>query len=401
MSWGQNYVILRDGQRIRYSLFEKEDRPGYYVRFKGRDGRYAKPSTGCSKKIDAINAAHQIILDHYEETLPKLVQKVTWDEAKEKLTEAMLADNKRPKTIKGYMETLNRLIEMFPQARGPGDMSEFLALEFKVKYARGTFSRQPKKREDDLVAEYARKTKSLDSRLRTLKAVFGWFVDMHLVTGNPFDKVEQPEMDRHEVKYVKREDLLDFLTWVEGRYAGWRMPHLFFTVKALTGCRLDDLCNIRSEQLVEGRLIFTADQTKNRSERYALLPDDLYVELDAYKGKTYLWERYPAELKQYVRGTSKHQVILEFKTQRLYSWIVALLRDYQKQTGKDLSSHDFRRAAFTRAAEADIHPKRAAVAFDVTAETMLKYYTATEKKRTADEVLSELQGQLMPKKAGE
>ena len=46
-----------------------------------------------------------------------------------------------------------------------------------------------------------------------------------------------------------------------------------------------------------------------------------------------------------------------------------------------------------------IHPKRAAVAFDVTAETMLRYYTATEKKRTADEVLSELQAQMMPKKA--
>ena len=397
MNWGQNYVILRNGQRIRYSLFEKDDRPGYYVRFKGKDGRYMKPSTGRSRKVDAIEEAHRIILEHYESVIPKM-ERVTWDEAKAKLEEAMLADNKRPKTIQGYIETLNRLIEMFPQTRGPGDMSEFLASEFKVKYANGRFSRQPKKREDDVVAEYARKTKSLDSRLRTLKAVFGWFVDMHLLSGNPFEHVEQPEMDRHEVKYVKREDLLHFLAWLEGRYAGWRMPHLFFTVKAVTGCRLEDICNLRSEQLKEGRLVFEADQTKNRSERYALLPDDVYVELDAYKGETYLWERYPAELKRYVRGTSKHQVILEFSTKRLYTWIVALLRDYQAQTGRDLSSHDFRRAAFTRAAEADIHPKRAAVAFDVTAETMLKYYTATEKKRTADEVLSELQAQLMPKK---
>lgn len=280
-------------------------------------------------------------------------------------------------------------------------MSEFLASEFKVKYANGTFSRQPKKRADDLVAQYARKTKSLDSRLRTLKAVFSWFVDLHLLPGNPFDNVEQPEMDRHEVKYVKREDLLDFLAWLEGRYAGWRMPHLFFNVKAMTGCRLEDICNLRSEQLKEGRLVFEADQTKNRSERYALLPAEVYADLDAYKGETYLWERYPAELKQYVRGTSKHQVILEFSTRRLYTWIVALLRDYQKETGRDLSSHDFRRAAFTRAAEADIHPKRAAVAFDVTAETMLKYYTATEKKRTADEVLGELQEELMLKKVGD
>jgi site-specific recombinase XerD len=322
------------------------------------------------------------------------MERVTWEEAKEKLTEAMLADNKRPKTIQGYIETLNRLIEMYPETRGPGDMSEYKASELKVKYARGTFSRKPRKREDDIVAEYARATKSLDSRLRTLKAVFGWFIELHLLEENRFENVEQPEMDRHEVKYVKREDLPEFLAWLEGRYAGWRMPHLFFNVKAMTGCRLEDICKLRSEQLVDGRLVFEADQTKNRSERYALLSAEVCAELDAYKGETYLWVRYPAELKQYVRGTSKHQVILEFSAKRLYTWIVALLRDYQTQTGRDLSSHDFRKAAFTRAAEADIHPKRAAVAFDVTAETMLKYYTATEKKRTADEVLTELGEQL-------
>ncbi len=73
------------------------------------------------------------------------------------------------------------------------------------------------------------------------------------------------------------------------------------------------------------------------------------------------------------------------------------MQAYQAATGKDLSSHDFRRAAFTRAAEEDVHPKRAAVAFDVTAETMMKYYTATEKKRTADEVQGDLAGRLLPK----
>jgi|SRR6185312_11423881 len=73
-------------------------------------------------------------------------------------------------------------------------------------------------------------------------------------------------------------------------------------------------------------------------------------------------------------------------------------RDYQKKTGRDLSSHDFRKAAFTRAAEEDIHPKRAAAAFDVTPETMMRYYTATEKKETADEVLGGLAERLVPKR---
>lgn len=241
---------------------------------------------------------------------------MTWDEAKAKLTEAMLADNKRPKTIKGYIETLDKLIAMYPQTTGPGDMSEFRALEFQVKYANGTFRRT----ERDDAEEFARKTKSLDSRLRTLKAVFGWFVDMHVLEGNPFDKVEQPELDRHEVKYVKPEDVMEFLAWMEKRFPGWRMPHIFFLVKAVTGCRLDDICNLRSEQLTEGRLVFTADTTKNRSEQYAILPPELYAELDAYKGETYLWERYPAELIEANRknGFPVHRQKSDFAPRRLY-----------------------------------------------------------------------------------
>ena len=97
-------------------------------------------------------------------------------------------------------------------------------------------------------------------------------------------------------------------------------------------------------------------------------------------------------------GAPSHRLNPEFSPRRLYLWIVALMQDYQKATGKDLSSHDFRKAAFTRAAVDDIHPKRAAVAFDVTAETMLRYYTATEKKKTSDEVLGGLAERLLPKK---
>ena len=38
--------------------------------------------------------------------------------------------------------------------------------------------------------------------------------------------------------------------------------------------------------------------------------------------------------------------------------------------------------------------------FDVTPETMLRYYRPTEKKRTADEVLGELAADLLPKANG-
>jgi len=143
---------------------------------------------------------------------------------------------------------------------------------------------------------HKRKPETLDSQLRMLKAAFGWLVRLGLVETNPFAKVSLPELDRREVKFVRQEDVAEFLDGLEQRYPGWAMPRLFSSVKAATACRLEDLCSLLSAQLQDGRLIFPADVTKNRSERYALLPAALYAALRAYKGKTHLWERYPAEL---------------------------------------------------------------------------------------------------------
>src|SRR5438045_2787364 len=122
-----------------------------------------------------------------------------------------------------------------------------------------------------------------------------------------------------------------------------------------------------------------------------------------YKGKTYVWERYPPELiaANKLKGWPTHRQKADFTPVRLYLWVLQLMGNYQRETGKKLRSHDFRRAAFTRAAEEDIHPKRAAAAFDVTPETMLRYYTATEKKRTADDVLGGLAEKLRLKRDGE
>ena len=95
-------------------------------------------------------------------------------------------------------------------------------------------------------------------------------------------------------------------------------------------------------------------------------------------------------------GWRVHRQKPEFTPQRLYLWVLQLMGNYHRETGKSLCSHDFRRAAFTRSAEENIHPKRAAAAFDVTPETMLRYYTATEKKKTSDEVLGQLAAKLLP-----
>src|SRR5438552_13179152 len=107
-----------------------------------------------------------------------------WDAAKEKFREGMESDGKRSATIKGYLETLNKLIVMFPLAKGPADITERMAGDFKTKYAKGKFKRKRVLKDGEEAEEYARRIKSLDSRLRTLKAVFTWFKKLRLVDAN-------------------------------------------------------------------------------------------------------------------------------------------------------------------------------------------------------------------------
>lgn len=397
MGWQRNYVALTTGERVRYSFVQRGS-DMYRVRFKGPAGKLVELSTGCGRKADAIEEAHRLILAEYEQTTPSM-EKLPWEAARTKIEEAMLADGKRPRTVREYLKSLKMLAGTFPMANGPAEVTERMARDFKTKYARGVTVRKKNLKEGEKAKAHKRRPETLDSQLRMLKASFGWFVRLQVVDSNPFENVELPELDRHEVKYVREEDVGAFFEWLEARYPTWPMPRLFFSVKAATGCRLEDVCSLRSEQLQDGRIVFMADQTKNRSERYARLPAELYAEVNGYKGKTFVWERYPAELiaANKAKGWPTHRQKDDFTPDRLYLWVLQLMGNYHRETGKTLRSHDFRRAAFTRAAEEDIHPKRAAAAFDVTPETMLRYYTATEKKKTSDEVLDQLADKLLPK----
>src|SRR5262249_60341 len=158
-------------------------------------------------------------------------------------------------------KSLKALARIFPLAKGPSDISERSARDFKIKYAAGRTVRKKNLKPGEEAPAHKRRPETLDSQLRMLKAAFMWFVKLGLVEANPFEKVELPELDRHEVKFVRPEDVGDFFSWLEKRFPAWAMPRLFFSVKAATGCRLEDVCSLRSDQLQDGRLVFAADQT--------------------------------------------------------------------------------------------------------------------------------------------
>ena len=83
-----------------------------------------------------VHSLADTVGEEYQQVAPSS-ERLPWQVAKEKLVEGMKADGKRPKTIKGYIETLNKLIVMFPRALGPADVTDRMAGDFKTKYANG------------------------------------------------------------------------------------------------------------------------------------------------------------------------------------------------------------------------------------------------------------------------
>src|SRR5262249_15394357 len=198
-----------------------------------------------------------------------------------------------------------------------------------------------------------------------------------------------PRADKLPVRFATDEMVQHFCDWIAERFGEWPFPKLFLATKAYTGCRLMDLCSLRSAQLRDGRLVFPASVTKGRKERAVPLPDDLFQALDAFKGKTWLWEAYVAGLKAALTAKKwpTHQLKDEFSPQRLYSWIETQFADYRTAFPDRpvLTTHMFRKRAFTQAWEAGIDARRASIAYGCNVDTLMKYYVAMDEQEVTDD----------------
>jgi integrase len=194
------------------------------------------------------------------------------------------------------------------------------------------------------------------------------------------------------------EQFAEFLAWIDARFPGWTLPRLLLTTKALTGCRLADICGVRSDQLQGGKLAFRADQTKGRKERKVPLPADLFEQLCSIKGPVFLWENYPVGLREALtkRNFPTHQLCTEFSPRRLYHWIETLFSDYTDEHPDKprITSHMLRKRAFTAAWEAGIDARKAAIAIGCNPDTMMKHYVRLDEQAVTDEVMSQLAGRL-------
>jgi integrase len=378
------HTHLCHGQLVGFSVKRRANEPSFFAYFRSPDGRRLERDTNQMRLAQAIEAARLIIEKEFAPA-PNHPNKVTWDEAVERLTVRLQTSGNRASTTGYYLKVIRLLRKMYSVTDGPADISPGMAAAWRDKMMT-TLGKRNRPPSAHYVAGLIIGLSSLWQK---------WFMDdLKIVAGNPWQDVTPPKADKLAVKYATDELITPFYAWVAGRFGSWPFPKLFLTVKACTGCRLMDLCSLRSAQLHGGKIVFPAELTKGRKERAVPLPTDVYASLDAIKGETWLWESYPSGLKAALKakGYPTHQLNPEFSPQRLYFWVETLFSDYRK-TFPDrprLTSHMFRKRAFTKAWDAGVDPRRAAIAIGCNVDTMMQHYVAMDEQQVTDDVFARL-----------
>jgi integrase len=293
----------------------------------------------------------------------------------------------RISTLGYYLKILRVVHKAYNVTDGPADISPGMAEALKKK-----LMTTPGRRKQLPSAHY------VAGVLSGLNALWQkWFMEeLNLCHGNPWQDVEPPKADKLAVKFATDEQIEHFYGWLDERYGSWPFPKLFLAMKALTGCRLMDLCALKSPQLQEGRLVFPADLTKGRKERSVPVPADLFEAVNAFKGPTWLWENYIPGLKAAItaKGWPSFQLKEQFDPKRLYFWIETQFADYRKAHPElpRLTTHMFRKRAFTLAWRAGIDVRHASIAYGCNVDTLVKHYVHMDEQQITDDVFAKMYG---------
>lgn len=379
---------LCNGQLIGFSVRHLGDESTYIACFRSPAGRRLKRDTNQRKLVQAIEAARAVIEAEYA---PPRIQtdKTTWDQATKRLTLRLGTSGHRSSTLSYYLKLIRSVRTIHDKAEGPEDITPSMAAGWRDSMMNGKNLKATRK-------EKPRSAHYIAGMLDGLSALWQkWLVDdLKIVATNPWREVDPPKTDKLPVKYASDEQIELFYAWLAERFGKWVFPKLFLSAKAYTGCRLMDLCSLKSSQLRGGRLVFPPDLTKGRKERQVPLQADLFKALDAFKGKTWLWENYPLGLKAALqeKGFPTHQLKAEFSAQRLYYWVETLFTDYRTAypDRPPLTSHMFRKRAFTMAWQKGIDPRRAAIAYGCNVDTLMGHYVAMDEQQVTDDVFAQM-----------
>jgi site-specific recombinase XerD len=368
---------LEDGSRVRYSLKRRANRPWYYVCFRGPDDNRKERSTCENSRRRAQESANTIIRQVYFQ--PSQVN-LDWDEAVELMLRHMEAENLRPGTIQQYKLAIGALREVFPESHGPSDITPQTAEQFKVERVEAGLA-----------------PRTVAGNIQNLSIVYGCWFRSHcgILEANPFENVTPPREDQTPPRIVEPDEQQGLLDWLEERWPGWRLPLLLLDVKAGIGCRIGELASATTASLRDGRLCFTSETTKGRKQRACMLPPDVFEELQAMAGETYVFEAFSEQLRAIHKERSNFhyaQCVKDFSPTRLKNWIQVQARLYFQETGAEkFKLHNFRGTAMSRARMAGVTEDDAAIAFGCSSQTMREHYLAIDEELIADNVFGAIQ----------
>lgn len=380
------HTHITNGTQVGFNLKRFGEKGTYCVFFRTPDDKRVRRDTNETRQAQALTVARSIIEREYAPAdAPDST--VAWDDALARLPGALATSGNRQNTLRYYQKCARLVRAEFASTRGPSDITPEMAEAWKKRMAstpgRGKKPRTPR---------------YINGLLGGLSALWQkWFVDaLAVCASDPWKDVAPLKADKPHVEYATDEQIESLYEWLAGRFGDWPFPKLFLSVKAFTGCRLMDLCALKSAQLRDGRLTFPADLTKGRKARVVPLQADLFVVLDAFKGPTWLWEGYVPGLKDALKakGWPVHRLSDEFAPKRLYAWAETLFADYRKAhpDRPRLTSHMFRKRAFTMAWQKGIDVRHASIAYGCNVDTLLKHYVALNEQQVTDDVFEKMHG---------
>lgn len=152
-----------------------------------------------------------------------------------------------------------------------------------------------------------------------------------------------------------------------------------------------------SDRLKDGRLTFDAESAKGRKTRRSKLPTGLFDELRAIAGPTFVFERFPDQLRELLlkRGRPHHAkcVKFPFDPNCLVNWLQDRTVEFRKAHPEipHFKLHNFRGTAMSRAMEAGANYNEASIAFGCHPETMRKNYLKFDETAISDGVMDRIQ----------
>jgi integrase len=380
--------------KVPYGAVPRPDRGKWELRFNDRSGSRKRILT--TQDVRGKTPPHEFhdeAKKHIKQIFcppilfPELTAK-TWNDL---LEEVKKLPQIREMTINSFERSIRAFKEVMPEIESPADVSDERVRRFGKLWLAGDNKKYP---------GVARSPVTLSYYVRALSAFYNHLFDLGYVSRNPWKGFKVPKTEKKRKPVPTEAATSDFFTWLTNRYPDWKSLHALIELKAISACRTADVCQLKTTQLRDGCLTFTADITKTKEDRSLPLPDDLFTTLKELAGKEYLWENLYQECRTKRKGRGRSHMREAFSWKSIYSILNNIFREYNDEHPDQprFTPHALRRRAITLTVKATGSVDAAATAIGVHAVTAKTHYLDAQRAFETHETMKKVANVLRPKR---